>query len=77
MSKTQPWEVSDEFWKRVEARCAPLSLIVTGANRHDVTQLGKVLAMQKTWMPPPLVRRSKRLYADASYQGAPAKALMD
>lgn len=50
---------------------------MTGANRHDVTQLGKVLATQKMWLPPPLSRRTKHLCADAGYQGAPAKALMD
>jgi IS5 family transposase len=53
-----------------------LSLTVTGANRHDVTQLGKVLAIQQLWFPPPLVRRSKHLCADAGYRGAPAEAMM-
>jgi transposase len=61
----------------VDARGAPLSLTVTGANRHDVTQLGKVLATQKMWMPPPLIRRSKHLCADAGYRGAPAEMLMN
>lgn len=61
----------------VDARGAPLSLTVTGANRHDVTQLGKVLAMQKMWLPPPLIRRSKHLCADAGYRGAQAEELMN
>lgn len=61
----------------VDARGAPLSLTVTGANRHDVTQLGKVLATQKMWMPSPLIRRSKHLCADAGYRGAPAEMLMN
>lgn len=60
----------------VDARGAPLSLTVTGANRHDVTQLGTVLATQQMWLPPPLIRRSKHLCADAGYRGAPAEALM-
>jgi IS5 family transposase len=50
---------------------------VTGANRHDVTQLGKVLATQQRWLPQPLIRRSKHLCADAGYRGAPAEALMN
>lgn len=61
----------------VDARGAPLSLTVTGANRHDVTQLGKVLATQKMWLPPPLIRRSKHLCADAGYRGMPAQTLME
>lgn len=61
----------------VDARGAPLSLTVTGANRHDVTQLGKVLATQKMGLPPPPIRRSKHLCADAGYRGAPAERLME
>jgi transposase len=61
----------------VDARGAPLSLTVTGANRHDVTELENVLAMQKRWRPPPPIRRSKHLCADAGYRGAPAEALMN
>jgi IS5 family transposase len=49
---------------------------VTGAHRHDVTQLAAVLATQRWWLPPPLVRRSKHLCADAGYRGAPAEAVM-
>ena len=56
----------------VDGRGVPLSLVVTGANRHDVSQLGAVLdaVMVKRVNPPQ--RRSKHLCADAGYSGAPA-----
>jgi IS5 family transposase len=53
-----------------------LSLTVTGAHRHDATQLAPVLATQKLWYPPPVVRRSKHLCADAGYRGASVAAAM-
>lgn len=59
-----------------DMRGAPLSPTVTAANRHDVTQLGMVLARQRLWYPPPVVRRSKHLCADAGYRGAAAEAMM-
>jgi IS5 family transposase len=56
----------------VDGRGVPLSRIVTGANRHDVSQLDAVLEaiMVKRALPPQ--RRSKHLRADAGYSGAPA-----
>jgi transposase len=50
---------------------------VTGANRHDVSQLGAVLEsiMVKRAMPP--LRRSKHLCADAAYTGEPALQLIE
>jgi transposase len=60
----------------IDAHGAPLSIIVTGANRHDVTQLEDVLAKQKMKYPPPVVRRNKHLCADNGYRGAPAQAIM-
>jgi transposase len=56
----------------VDGRGVPLSLIVTGANVHDVTQLDAVLsaAMVKRKTPP--MRRDKHLCADAGYRGARA-----
>lgn len=56
----------------MDGRGAPLSLVVTGANRHDVSQLEPVLdgIMIKRQTPPE--RRSKHLCADAGYTGAPA-----
>ena len=49
-----------------------MSIIVTGANRHDVSQLEAVLGaiMVKRQAPPQ--RRHKHLCADAGYTGAPA-----
>jgi len=54
----------------VDGNGVPLSLIVTGANRHDVSQLANVLqAIIKS--PPP---DSKiYLYADKGYDGEPAQ----
>ncbi len=49
---------------------------MTGAHRHDATQLVQVLATQKLWYPPPVVRRSKHLCADAGYRGASVEAAM-
>jgi transposase len=55
-----------------------LSLIVTGAQRHDVTQLGSVLDAIMVKRPAPPVRRSKHLCADAGYTGAePLKVIED
>jgi len=50
---------------------------VTGANRHDVSQLEAVLAaiMIKRTQPP--IRRSKHLCADAGYTGAPALRIIE
>jgi IS5 family transposase len=50
---------------------------VTGANRHDVSQLEAVLdnIVVKRVQPPK--RRSKHLCADAGYTGAPARAIID
>ncbi len=46
---------------------------MTGANRHDVTQLEEVLTRQKNKHPAPGVRRSKHLCADNAYRGALAQ----
>ena len=54
----------------VDGRGVPLSLVVTGANRHDVTQLETVLDAIQVQRPNPPVRRSKHLCADAGYIGA-------
>lgn len=56
----------------VDGRGVPLSLIVTGANRHDVSQLEPVLEGIMLDRPVPPERRSKHLCADAGYNGAPA-----
>lgn len=41
-----------------------------------MTQLAAVLTTQKLWYPPPVLRRSKHLCADAGYRGTPAAAVM-
>ena len=56
----------------MDGRGVPLSLVVTGANRHDVSQLGAVLKAIMVERPNPAVRRHKHLCADAGYTGAPA-----
>ncbi len=60
----------------MDGRGVPLSLVVTGANRHDVSQLEAVLdaIMVKRATPPQ--RRNKHLCADAGYTGAPARAVI-
>jgi len=49
-----------------------LSIIVTGANAHDVSQLGAVLAAKMVKRKLPKYRRSAHLCADAGYRGQPA-----
>ena len=56
----------------VDGRGVPLSLVVTGANRHDVSQLEAVLDALIVKRANPPKRRSKHLCADAGYTGAPA-----
>lgn len=56
----------------VDGRGVPLSLVVTGAHRHDVSQLGAVLDAIMIERSSPPVRRHKHLCADAGYTGAPA-----
>ena len=54
----------------MDGRGVPLSIIVTGANRHDVSQLAAVLNAIVVTRPEPPDRRSKHLCADAGYTGA-------
>jgi putative transposase len=61
----------------VDGRGVPLSLIVTGANAHDVTQLDAVLSAIVVKRTAPSVRRSKHLCADAGYTGRRAKQIID
>lgn len=56
----------------VDARGVPLSLIVTGTNRHDVTQLVPVLDAVVVPRPKPRAKRSENLCADAGFTGQPA-----
>lgn len=53
----------------MDGRGVPLSLVVTGANKHDVTQLDAVLQAIMVKRKTPSIRRSKHLCADAGYRG--------
>ena len=61
----------------MDGRGVPLSLVVTGANRHDVWQLEAVLAAIMVKRPQPPQRRNKHLCADAGYTGAPALRIIE
>jgi putative transposase len=61
----------------VDGRGVPLSFIVTGANRHDVSQVDEVLNGIVMKQPSPPLRRHKHLCADAGYVGASARECMD
>ena len=56
----------------MDGRGVPLSLVVTGANMHDVTQIETVLDAIVVKRPTPKQRRSKHLCADAGYRGKKA-----
>jgi transposase len=61
----------------VDGRGVPLSIVVTGANRHDVSQLQAVLDRVMVNRPNPPKRRNKHLCADAGYTGAPALKIIE
>ena len=61
----------------VDGRGVPLSLVVTGANRHDVSQIEAVLDAIMLERTNPPVRRHKHLCADAGYTGAPALKVIE
>jgi putative transposase len=56
----------------VDARGVPLSIIVTGANVHDVSEIGHVLAERKIKRQLPKHRRTAHLCLDMGYRGATA-----
>jgi putative transposase len=56
----------------VDGHGVPLSLIVTGANRHDVSQLEAVLGGLILLRP----QQDSFLYADKGYEGEPAQAIL-
>ena len=60
----------------VDEHGIPLSLIVTGANRHDVTQLERVLDGIVIKRPRPTARRLQHLCADKGYTGKSARQSM-
>ena len=61
----------------MDGRGALLSLVVTGANEHDVTQLDQVLQAIMVKRKTPSTRRSKRLCADAEYRGRRALEIIE
>ena len=54
-----------------------MSLVVTGANQHDVTQLDAVLQAVMVKRKTPSMRRSKHLCADAGYRGRHALEIIE
>lgn len=60
----------------MDARGVPLSLVVTGANTNDVTQVEAVLKGCRVQRPTPQQRRSKHLCADAAYRGKKAMKII-
>ena len=61
----------------MDGRGVPLSLVVTGANEHDVTQLDQVLQAIMVKRKTPNIRRSKHLCADAGYRGRRALEIIE
>jgi putative transposase len=57
----------------VEERGVPLSIVVTGANRHDVTQLEIVLDNIVIERPEPTADRPQHLCGDKGYDGKSAR----
>ena len=57
----------------MDGRGVPLSLTVTGANRHDVTQLGPVLDAMVIASPN---KGASFLYADKGHAGEPAQEVL-
>lgn len=60
----------------VEERGVPLSIIVTGANLHDVTQLEEVLDSIVIKRPPVTAEAPQHLCADKGYTGRKARKIM-
>jgi transposase len=54
----------------VDGHGVPLSLVVSGAKRHDVSQLKALLDAIVVELPNPTMKRHMRLCADAGYTGA-------
>ena len=60
----------------VDGRGAPLSLIVAGANRHDVKLLGPTLDAIVVKRPKPTTQKPQNLCVDKGYTGKPARKEM-
>ena len=62
----------------VDGRGVWLSIVVSGVNEHDVTQIDAVLQSIMVKRKTPPQRRNKHLCADAGYRGKPAmKVIVD
>ena len=61
----------------VDGRGVPLSLVVTGANEHDVTQLDAVLQAIMVKRESPRTRRHKHLCADVGNPGRKALQIIE
>lgn len=76
----KPWDPTPQIGGKngtkrhllVDERGVPLSLVVTGANRHDVTQLETVLDNIVITRPAVHADCPQHLCADAGYVGQPA-----
>ncbi len=78
-SRIAPWQLNarlhyDTQGREILPRSNPS---VTGANRHDVSQLEAVLDAIMVERPSPPIRRHKHLCADAGYTGAPALKVIE
>lgn len=60
----------------MDGRGVPLSLVVSGANVHDICGLDPVLHSMAVQRPTPPKRRSKHLCADAGYRSELAEQTM-
>lgn len=56
----------------MDGRGVLLSIVVTGANEHDVTQIDAVLQSVMVKRKTPPLRRNQPLCADAGYRGKSA-----
>ena len=61
----------------VDGRGVPLSLVVSGANVHDVKLLAATLDEVVRARPAPSSERPQHLCADAGYKGVPARQVVE
>jgi putative transposase len=56
----------------VDGRGVPIALVITGAQRHDVSQLKQVLMSVVAERPEPTVDKPHHLWVDKGYHGEPS-----
>lgn len=61
----------------MDGRGTPLAIVVTGANRHDVTQVEAVLDNVVVTRPKPTVEEPQHLCADKGFDSAKARKAME